>query len=172
MGAVAGANDTLSGSLTIQVGGGTAQTITLDSSNNTLAGLMGAINGLSGVSAALNQAGTGLTLTSGSNGAAGALTVTSNIVDATSPATTALNYNASSDINSLTTLGISVNNDGSLTLRRERAGFLAERGLLRRGWILPERQQLGAVILDHAQQCWNQFIHRNSGTRSKLQQQY
>ena len=116
LGAVAGANDTLSGSLTIQVGGGAAQTITLDSSNNTLAGLMGAINGLSGVSAALNQAGTGLTLTSGSNGAAGALTVTSNIVDATSPATTALNYNASSDINSLTTLGISVNNDGSLTL--------------------------------------------------------
>jgi flagellar hook-associated protein 2 len=77
---------------------------------------MGAINGLSGVSAALNQAGTGLTLTSGTNGDAGALTVTSNIVDTTSPSTTALNYNTSSDINSLTALGISVNNDGSLTL--------------------------------------------------------
>jgi flagellar hook-associated protein 2 len=116
LGAVAGANDTLSGSLTIQVGSGAAQTITLDSSNNTLSGLMGAINGLSGVSAALNQAGTGLTLTSGTNGDAGALTVTSNIVDTTSPSTTALNYNTSSDINSLTALGISVNNDGSLTL--------------------------------------------------------
>ncbi len=112
---MAGANDTLSGSLTIQVGSGTAQTITLDSSNNTLSGLMGAINGLSGVSAALDQAGTGLTLTSGTNGANGALTVTSNIVDTTSPTTAALNYNTSTDINSLSALGISVNNDGSIT---------------------------------------------------------
>jgi flagellar hook-associated protein 2 len=115
LGAVAGASDALSGSLTIQVGSGKAQTITLDSSNNTLSGLMSAINGLSGVSAALDQAGTGLKLTSGANGAAGALTVTSNVVDTTSPTSTALNYNASSDINSLTSLGISVNNDGSLT---------------------------------------------------------
>jgi len=65
---------------------------------------LSAINGLSGVSAALDQAGTGLTLTSGANGAAGALKVTSNIVDTTSPTTTALNYNTSSDINSLTRL--------------------------------------------------------------------
>jgi flagellar hook-associated protein 2 len=115
LGELAGSGDTLSGSLTIQVGSGTAQTITLDSSNNTLSGLMGAINGLSGVSAALDQAGTGLTLTSGTNGAAGALTVTSNIVDTTSPTTTALNYNTSTDINSLSALGISVNNDGTIT---------------------------------------------------------
>jgi flagellar hook-associated protein 2 len=115
LGAVAGANDTLSGSLTIRVGSGTAQTITLDSSDNTLSGLLSAINGLSGVSAALDQAGTGLTLTSGTNGANGALTVTSNIVDITSPTTTALNYNTSTDINSLSALGISVNNDGSIT---------------------------------------------------------
>jgi flagellar hook-associated protein 2 len=114
-GAVAGANDTLSGTLTIQVGSATAQTITLDSSDNTLSGLMGAINGLSGVSASLDQAGTGLTLTSATDGAAGALTVTSNIVDTTSPATNALNYNTSTDINSLSALGISVNNDGSIT---------------------------------------------------------
>ncbi|MFZ0336685.1 MAG: flagellar filament capping protein FliD, partial [Terracidiphilus sp.] len=109
LGTVAGANDTLSGSLTIQVGSGTAQTITLDSSNNTLSGLLGAINGLSGVSASLDQAGTGITLTSDTNGANGALTVTSNIVDTTSPTTTALNYNTSTDINSLSALGISVN---------------------------------------------------------------
>ena len=115
LGAVAGSGDTLSGSLTIQVGTGTAQTITLDSSNNTLAGLMSAINGLSGISAALDQAGTGLTLTSGTNGAAGALKITSNVVDTTSPTTTALNYNTSTDINNLTSLGISVNNDGSLS---------------------------------------------------------
>ncbi len=115
LGAVAGSGDTLSGSLTIQVGTGAAQTITLDSSDDTLAGLMGAINGLSGVKAALDQAGTGLTLTSSADGAAGALTVTSNVSDTTSPTITALNYNPSSDIGSLTTLGISVNNDGSLT---------------------------------------------------------
>jgi flagellar hook-associated protein 2 len=115
LGAVAGANDTLSGTVTIQVGSGTAQTITLSSSDNTLAGLLGAINGLTGVSASLDQAGTGLTLTSGTIGAAGALTVTSKIVDTTSPTTTALNYNTSTDINTLSSLGISVNNDGSLT---------------------------------------------------------
>jgi flagellar hook-associated protein 2 len=115
LGTVAGAGDTLSGSLTIQVGSGTAQTITLNSSDNTLSGLMGAINGLSGVSAAPDQAGTGLTLTSGTNGEAGALKVTSSIVDTTSPTATALNYNTSSDISSLTSLGISVNNDGSIT---------------------------------------------------------
>jgi flagellar hook-associated protein 2 len=115
LGTVANSADTLSGSLTIQVGSGTEQTITLDSSDNTLSGLMGAINGLTGVTATVNEAGTGLTVTSGTVGAAGALTVISNLVDTTSPASTALNYNTSSDINSLTSLGISVNNDGSLT---------------------------------------------------------
>ncbi len=115
LGSVANANDTLSGTLSIQVGSGTAQTITLDSSDDTLSGLMGAINGLSGVSAALNQAGTGLIVTSGTDGADGALTITSNIVDTSSPTSTELSYNTSSDINSLTALGISVNDDGSLT---------------------------------------------------------
>ncbi|MGO9326493.1 MAG: flagellar filament capping protein FliD [Terracidiphilus sp.] len=115
LGAVAGSGDTLSGSLTIQVGSAAAQTITLDSSNNTLAGLIGAINGLSGVSAVLDQAGTGLTLTSATNGAPGALTVTSSIVDTTSPTSTPLNYNTSTDINSLSALGISANDDGSIT---------------------------------------------------------
>lgn len=115
LGEVAASGDTLSGSLTIQVGNGSSQTINLDSSNNTLAGLLGAINGLSGVSAALDQAGTGLILTSATNGAAGALTVTSSIADTTSPITAALNYNTSTDINSLSGLGISVNNDGSLS---------------------------------------------------------
>ncbi len=115
LGELAGANDALSGSLTIQVGNGTAQTVTLNFSNNTLAGLLGAINGLTGVSATLNQAGTGLTITSGTNGSDGELTVTSNIADTTSPTAKALNYNTSADINSLSSLGISVNNDGSIT---------------------------------------------------------
>ncbi|MGO8756564.1 MAG: flagellar filament capping protein FliD [Terracidiphilus sp.] len=115
LGAVASSSDTLSGSVTIQVGSGTAQTITLNSSNNTLSGLMSAINGLTGVSAALDKAGTGLTLTSGTDGSTGALTVTSTIVDTSSPTTASLSYNTASDINNLTSLGISVNNDGSLT---------------------------------------------------------
>ena len=115
LGALANAGDTLDGGLTIQVGSDAAQTITLNSSNNTLNGLMGAINGLTGVSAVIDQAGTGLTITSGTNGSAGELTVTSGIADATTPTTTALNYNTSSDINSLSSLGISLNNDGSMT---------------------------------------------------------
>ena len=116
LGTVAASTDTLSGSLTLQVGSGTAQTITLDSSDNTLSGLMGAINAANlGVIAAFNSDGTGLTLTSGTNGAAGALTVTSNIVDTTDALNTALDYNASSNIGTLTNLGVSVNNDGSLT---------------------------------------------------------
>jgi flagellar hook-associated protein 2 len=48
-------------------------------------------------------------------GSTGALTVTSNLYDTTSPTKSALAYTSSSDINSLTDLGISVNNDGSLT---------------------------------------------------------
>lgn len=115
LGTVASSGDTLSGSVTIQVGSGTAQTITLDSSNNTLSGLLSAINGLSGVSAALDQAGTGLTLTSGTAGSTGALTVTSKIYDTSNPTTTTLSYNTASDINNLTSLGVSVNNDGTLT---------------------------------------------------------
>ena len=116
LGAVAAGADTLSGSLTLQVGNGAAQTITLDSSDNTLSGLMGAINAANiGVTAALNSNGTALTLTSGTNGSAGALTITSNILDTTNAVSTALNYNQSSDIGALTNLGVSVNNDGSLT---------------------------------------------------------
>ena len=114
---VANANDTLSGSFTLQVGSGTAQTITLDSTNNTLSGLMNAINGLSGmgVTASLNTAGTALTLTSSINGSAGALQVHSSLADVTTLTGTTLNYTQSSSLSNLTSLGISVNNDGSLT---------------------------------------------------------
>lgn len=110
--------DTLSGSITIQVGSGTAQTITLTNSDNTLSGLAAAINSANiGVTANLvnNGGTTQLVLISGTAGSSGDLTVTSNITDATT--STALNYNSvGSDITGLTSLGISVNNDGSLTL--------------------------------------------------------
>ncbi len=121
--AVANAGDTLTGGVTIQVGNGATQTITLDSSDNTLSGLAGAINAANiGVTASLNTAavgshaiGTLLTLTSGAIGSAGAMTVTSSLIDATSPTNATLGYTNSSDINTLTGLGMSVNNDGSLT---------------------------------------------------------
>jgi flagellar hook-associated protein 2 len=118
--AISDPNDLLSGSISIQVGSGSAQTITLDSSDNTLSGLANAITEANiGVSAqvVLSLNGTSaLSITSGTPGSAGNLNVTSNILDSTNTNTTTLNYTNSSDINSLTTLGISVNNDGSMAL--------------------------------------------------------
>ena len=115
---IANSSDTLSGSLTLQVGGGTAQTITLGSTNNTLAGLASAVNAANlGVTANVvsDNSGSRIVFVSDMTGSAGALTVTSALTDTTT--NTALNYNAgSSDISSLTTLGIAVNKDGSLTL--------------------------------------------------------
>jgi flagellar hook-associated protein 2 len=182
--AIDNTSDTLSGSITIQVGSGTSQTITLDSSDNTLSGLMDAINNTSGIgvtasivtksdgssslslssgtsgsdgtlsvtsnivdtstqtidvptssgdntiyglasainsahagvtaSVVTNSSGSHLELVSNKTGTAGALTVTSSITDTTT--SKALDYNSEeSDINNLTTLGISVNNDGSLS---------------------------------------------------------
>ena len=48
-------------------------------------------------------------------GSAGALRVTSNVKDATTLTNTTLNYTNSSEINSITGLGIGVNNDGTLS---------------------------------------------------------
>jgi flagellar hook-associated protein 2 len=116
---ITNSSDALSGSITIQVGSGTAQTINVPSgANNTLAGLASAINSANiGVTANVENIGgqSQLVFISGTVGTAGALTVTSAITDtATSKA---LNYNSgASDVSSLTSLGISVNNDGSLTL--------------------------------------------------------
>ena len=98
----------------------TTQTIDVPttSGDNTLAGLASAINAShAGVMANVVTGSTGsqLVLVSYTEGASGALTVTPSITDTTTSG--ALNYNnGGSDINSLTTLGISVNNDGSLTL--------------------------------------------------------
>lgn len=80
------AGDTLSGSVTIQVGSGAAKTITVGSSSNTLATLAAAINlaGI-GVSASVitDVSGSRLSLVSGTGGSAGNLTVTSALTDAT-----------------------------------------------------------------------------------------
>jgi flagellar hook-associated protein 2 len=116
--AVQNTSDTLSGSITIQVGSGTAQTIALNSTDNTLSGLASAINSAGiGVTATLSStsSGTRLLVASNTTGASGKLTVTSALSDATTG--TAINYNGNtSDIQSLSGLGISVGNDGTLSL--------------------------------------------------------
>jgi flagellar hook-associated protein 2 len=105
--------------LTVQVGSGTAATIAVPSGDATLAGLAGAINDANlGVTATPVESSNGawsISLVSGVVGSAGALSITSNILDTTNTTTTNLNYTSSSDIGSLTGLGISVNNDGSVT---------------------------------------------------------
>jgi flagellar hook-associated protein 2 len=115
--AITNASDTLSGSISIQVGTGTANTVDVPSSSNTLSGLAAAINSANiGVTATISadSSGSQLELVSNTAGSAGGLTVTSNVTDQTT--NTALNYTGSgSDINNLMSLGISVNNDGTLT---------------------------------------------------------
>ncbi|MGB6728071.1 MAG: hypothetical protein WBE74_19425, partial [Terracidiphilus sp.] len=93
------------------------QTVDVPSSNSTLAGLASAINAAyAGVTANVvtNSSGSQLEIVSDTEGSSGAVTVTSNVTDATTD--TALNYNnGDSDIDNLTSLGISVNDDGTLT---------------------------------------------------------
>ncbi len=86
-GAISNASDTLSGSLTIN-----GQTLTIDSSDNTLSSLATAINsGSFGVTANVitDSSGTRLSLVSQTSGAAGNVSVTSSLQDATN--STALN---------------------------------------------------------------------------------
>jgi flagellar hook-associated protein 2 len=118
---ISNASDALTGSISIQVGHGAAQSISVPTSpDNSLSGLADAINTSNiGVTASVVQNGDGsssLSLTSGTVGSAGALTVSSSILDATNTSSSTLNYTKSSDISNLTSLGISVNNDGSITL--------------------------------------------------------
>ena len=128
LGSAAVSTDTLSGSVTVQVGSGAAQTIDMSTVESdpsiggaTLGDLQQYISDNSstlGFTASIVNKGDGsqsLSLTSNTVGSTGALTVTSNLYDTTSPTKSALAYTSSSDINSLTDLGISVNNDGSLT---------------------------------------------------------
>ena len=122
---IANQSDTLAGSITIQVGSGAAQTIQVppasgSSPSNNLAGLAEAINTAAiGVTASVVTSSTtglsSLQLASNTVGSAGALTVTSSILDTANPTTSTLSYTNSSDLNNLTSLGISVNSDGSLT---------------------------------------------------------
>ena len=122
----AGTNDTLTGSVTVQVGSGTVQTIDMSAvasveGGATLGDLEAYINdpgnsfGFTASPVNNSNGSESLQLASNTVGFKGALTVTSNLYDPTSATTSTLGYTNSSDINNLTMLGISVNNDGSLT---------------------------------------------------------
>jgi flagellar hook-associated protein 2 len=85
-----GANDILSGSFSFHIGNGTSQTVSVDPSNNTLAGLAATINQAGiGVSASIvtDSSGSRLSLISQTDGAAGQITIDSNsLSDATTGA--------------------------------------------------------------------------------------
>ena len=111
----------LSGSISIKVGSGAAQSISLDASGNSLSGLRDAINTANiGVTASISLGLDGtstLTLLSGTSGTAGTLTVTSSILDTSDTSEKPLNYTNSSDISGLANLGITMSTsyDGTLT---------------------------------------------------------
>ncbi len=116
--AIPNMNDVLSGSISIQVGSGAAQTVNVDPSNTTLAGLADAINKASiGVTAAVNSDGTELSFLSATAGAAGTMTITSNILDTTNTSTATLKYTNSSDVSGLANLGITMSTkyDGTVS---------------------------------------------------------
>ncbi len=113
------AADILSGSLTIEAGSGTAMEFDISTlSDKSLNGLSSAINDANiGITASIvtTSSGSQLLLTSGTAGSAGTLIVSTSLLDTTDTSTKTLDYANSSDINNLTALGISVNNDGSMT---------------------------------------------------------
>ena len=90
---VPSASTTLSGAITLKVGTGTAQTITLTSADNTLSGLASAINASGvGINASVLTDATGsrLSLVSGTSGANGNITVSGNTLAA--PVANTLGY--------------------------------------------------------------------------------
>ena len=120
---ITSATDTLSGSIAIAVGSGSETTFdvsSLSSGDQTLAGLAAAVNAANlGVTASVvtNSTGSSLSLSSQFGGTP---TVVSSLTDATTG--TALAYTSLGDINSLSKLGISVNDDGTISLNAATLG--------------------------------------------------
>jgi flagellar hook-associated protein 2 len=119
-----GSSDTLSGSISISVGGGQAQTVNVPTgSNANLAGLAAAINSANlGVAASIIQSGSSstLSLSSSTSGSAGAIAVdSSNLTDATTGSAVNFASGLSNGVTSITQLGITVNNDGTLSLNTD-----------------------------------------------------
>jgi flagellar hook-associated protein 2 len=117
-----GTGDALSGSIAISVGGGTAQTVNVNSSNPTLAGLASAINAANlGVTANVITSGSDstLSLVNATGGSTGAIGITSSLTDTTTGSAVAFGSSVANGVTSSTQLGISVNNDGTLTLNSD-----------------------------------------------------
>jgi len=119
--AISNSSDPLSGSLSIAVGSGSPTTFNLSSlaaGSQNLTGLAAAVNAANiGVTASVIKDSAGLSrlsLAATGFGANANLTVTSSITDAATSASLA--WNANSDIKSLLSLGISQNNDGTISL--------------------------------------------------------
>ena len=109
--AITNAGDTLSGSLTVQVGNGTAHTITIGANDNTLAKLSAEINAAGiGISASVltDTQGSRLSLVSGTSGSSGNLTIGSSVLDVTT-STSLSNHSANAGADaSLTVDGVSI----------------------------------------------------------------
>jgi flagellar hook-associated protein 2 len=111
--------DSLSGMIQISVVAGASQQFALfNLPDKTLAGVASAINSASmGVTANVvsDASGSRMVLTSGTAGSSGKLNVTSTVTDAVTG--TSLNYNdGGSDVSGLANLGISMNNNGTISL--------------------------------------------------------
>jgi flagellar hook-associated protein 2 len=121
---IAATDQLAAGTLSIQVGSGTATQITVNA-GQTLSDVANTINTMNppngiGVTASVITTSTGsyLSIESGTTGTAGDLTVTGSLSDNTNPGTTVsfTNSNSGSSTNSFAALGLSVNDDGTLTL--------------------------------------------------------
>jgi flagellar hook-associated protein 2 len=115
-----GTSDTLNGSIAITVGGSTSTIDVPASGDQTLSGLAAAINSAKiGVTASVITAwnASTLSLVNAKSGSAGSISVdSSSLTDQTSGAAVTFGASQSSAITSVTQLGISVNNDGTLSL--------------------------------------------------------
>ena len=118
---VADGADVLAGSLTIQVGSGAAQTVTIGQRSNTVQGLADAINATAGIGVTatvqMNADGSAQLVFAADGASMGKLVVTSNVLDTTHTKSNSIGYINSSDISTLANLGItsSTNYDGTLT---------------------------------------------------------
>lgn len=105
------ANDTLSGSFTIQVGSGSAQTIQLNSTNNTLSSLASAINsGSYGVTANVitDSSGSRLELVSNTSGSGGNIVLGGTLTDSTAGSAMSFTQAQAGKDASLTVDGIAI----------------------------------------------------------------
>ncbi|HTV14128.1 MAG TPA: flagellar filament capping protein FliD [Acidobacteriaceae bacterium] len=116
------ATDTLSGTISISVGGGQAVQVSVPTGTPTLQGLADAINGTAGIGvtaavATAKNGGATLTLTNSTTGSEGDIVVdSSGLMDTTSNAAVSFGQAQSNGITSLTGLGITANDDGTLAL--------------------------------------------------------